>query len=230
MLLVHVAPRAQEDRSSDADLEQLDRGDAQHIVLGVHPHQSMPQLQSQPQASVPQELSDLPTLKRIDSRANTHQPAVVTGNTAATLVAQHILDLGGNAVDLLVAATFAQFVTAKQATFDFSAPAAITLVLPEDGQRFFHTEASLPLTGLLLELHSRYGSLPWYELVEPAQLLAEGRDGQSSVRGDVVSLLTEIATWVPRENSTLTHLSAEQHRHTFFEPALLVTTLARRHG
>ncbi len=130
------------------------------------------------------------------------QGMVATTDVRATRVGLGILQDGGNAVDAAVAVAFALAVVLPEAgniggggfavvrlaggetaALDFreTAPLALTPDYyldvegkPTDASRVGHLAAGVPgsVAGLA-ELHSRYGSLPWSDLVEPAIDLAE---------------------------------------------------------
>lgn len=131
------------------------------------------------------------------------QAAVVTGHPLASDVGQQVLEKGGNAVDAVVAVQFALAVVYPRAgniggggfmvyraqdgttsALDYreKAPAAAThdMYLDSLGNPIAalstrgHLAAGVPGTVAgLVEAHSRYGKLPWKDLVQPAIDLAK---------------------------------------------------------
>ncbi len=130
------------------------------------------------------------------------QGMVSTTDIRATRVGVDILQAGGNAVDAAVAVAFALAVVLPEAgniggggfavirmadgetaALDFRETAPLALMpqhyldeegKPTDASRIGHLAAGVPgsVAGLA-ELHQRYGSFPWSDLVEPAIDLAE---------------------------------------------------------
>jgi gamma-glutamyltranspeptidase/glutathione hydrolase len=117
---------------------------------------------------------------------------VVTAHPEATLIANRILELGGNAVDASVAAGFA--ITVVEPTMNsIGGRSQILLKVPELGYVAINGMTEIPdsyvrpeepvadgygviatpgVVAALSRIHSEYGSLPWNDLVQPAIRLA----------------------------------------------------------
>lgn len=104
-----------------------------------------------------------------------HEGFIVAGEPQAALVAHNILQEGGNAIDAAVALGFSLAVTLPSSAglggngacivHDLSAGSAETL-------DFLLRRNSPSLVSGLFSLHAKYGSLPWSQIISPAENMA----------------------------------------------------------
>ena len=187
-----------------------------------------------------------------DAPVRAEHAVVVTTDRYASEIGAAIMERGGNAVDAAIAVSLALAVVNPQAgniggggfmvvrmadgtvaALDYreKAPLAATRDMFLDGignvtdkSMVGHLAVGVPGSVMgMWEAHRRFGTLPWAELVEPAESLANGFEVHEGFRGNIVNSLEGIRRFAATAATYLPEGRIVELGETFSQPELGAT-------